>query len=154
MSLLTKGAAQLGRLFSTGFQKAGKVSIPGTRTDHGHSGEKAAARFLQRQGYKILVRNYRVRWGEIDLVCRHEGVLVFVEVKTRSEGSWGSPAEAVTHGKQRRLVRAARSYLSELDVQGMPVRFDVVEVRLAGEGSYECSLIRAAFDLPEKAVRA
>ena len=118
------------------------------RAGRGKWGEDAAARFLKKQGYKVLVRNYLARWGEIDLVCRHEGTLVFVEVKARSEDAWSSPASAVTRTKQRRLIRTGYAYLQELKRDDIPVRFDVVEVDLRDKGSCECRLIPHAFKLP------
>lgn len=96
----------------------------------------------------MLVKNYRGRWGEIDLVCRHEDTLVFVEVKARGINSWGTPAEAVTATKQRRIIRTAYEYLGELKTQDMPVRFDVVEVFLDADGEVShCQLILSAFEL-------
>ncbi|MDD5261091.1 MAG: YraN family protein [Methylacidiphilales bacterium] len=124
--------------------------MPGDRKGRGDFGEEAACAFLKRQHYKPLVRNYRSRWGEIDLVCRHKGVLVFVEVKARSPESWGSPAEAVTPSKQRRILRTAMAYLEEIKLQDMPVRFDVVEVFLKSSGPPECHLIPAAFELTRR----
>ena len=125
----------------------GYYHLPGDRKGRGDFGEAAACRFLKRQGYKPLVRNYRSRWGEIDLVCRHKGTLVFVEVKARSPESWGSPSEAVTPSKQRRIFRTAYAYLEEIKLRDMPVRFDVVEVFLKGDADPECRLIAAAFEL-------
>ena len=74
----------------------------------GNRGERLAARHLQRQGFRILARQFRVRRGEIDLVAREGNTLVFVEVKTRRRGL---PAEAVTPEKQRRITRTARAFL-------------------------------------------
>jgi putative endonuclease len=93
----------------------------------GESGERAAARFLRRQGLRILTRRYRVPVGEIDLIARERDTLVFVEVKTRRQGE---PIEAVTEEKQRRLTRAAIRFLYRHDIEGMgiPCRFDVVAV--------------------------
>ncbi|NJK90555.1 MAG: YraN family protein [Blastochloris sp.] len=113
----------------------------------GQQGEKAAARFLKQQGYQVLVRNYSSRWGEIDLVCRHQKTLVFVEVKTRAEDSWDKPAAAVTRSKQRRLIRTAHAYLQELEERDIPTRFDVVEVYLDDFGQPRCELLPHAFSL-------
>ncbi len=91
----------------------------------GGAGERAAARHLRRQGFRILARGYRTPWGEIDLIARDGDVLVFVEVKTRRHGA---PAEAVTPEKQRRLTLAALRFAREhglLDTRG---RFDVVAI--------------------------
>jgi putative endonuclease len=113
----------------------------------GERGERAAARFLRRNGYRILRRNYRpARGGEIDLVCRDRscGSLVFVEVKARSSEERGSPAEAVNPKKQRRLARGAAEWLGLLDDPSVACRFDVVEI--VGDGPEpEVRLIRDAF---------
>lgn len=114
----------------------------------GRRGERAAERFLRKQGYKILVRNYATRRGEIDLVCRHEGTLVFVEVKAREEGALERPASAVHRAKQRRIIWAAYGYLQELGRNDMPTRFDVVEVWLRGQNAARCEVIPHAFQDP------
>jgi len=113
----------------------------------GNAGERAAFRFLVSNGYKPLVRNYRSRWGELDLICRDKGTLVFVEVKSRDREAWGRPADAVDLTKQRRLIRTAQAYLQELEEDEMPLRFDVVEVELEEGRPQGCRLIRRAFEL-------
>jgi putative endonuclease len=94
----------------------------------GISGENLACDALSRQGYAILARRYRTRVGEIDIVARDGGTLVFVEVKTRTSNRCGPPAEAVTWRKRRRIVTMARWYLSEYGLHGCLCRFDVVTV--------------------------
>ncbi len=112
-------------------------------------GENFAAAFLKQQGYKVLVRNYSCPWGELDLVCRHEGVLAVVEVKTRGEGAWGAPAETVTRTKQRRIIRTTYHYLHELgDTPAPPVRFDIVEVFWVVDRPHSARLLSSAFELP------
>lgn len=103
---------------------------------------------LRRRGYKLLVSNYRSRWGEIDLVCRHGEILAFVEVKTRGPHALASPGAAVNASKQRRLIRTAQAYLQELPGRDIAGRFDVVEVLLTPGKKPECRLIPAAFVLP------
>ncbi|MDR1190945.1 MAG: YraN family protein [Verrucomicrobiales bacterium] len=121
------------------------------RQRRGKLGERAAERHLRQAGYKVLVKNYRGRWGELDLVCRHEGTLVFVEVKARGPNSWGTPAAAVTATKQRRVISTAYEYLGELKTQDMPVRFDVVEIFLGADGEVKrCQIIPSAFELTRK----
>jgi len=98
----------------------------------GDWGEREAARFLKKQGYKILGRN--VRFGkkeELDLVARDGEVLVFIEVKTRSSEAMIRPAAAVTRAKRKALRRAAKSYMSRLrnvDRKKLNYRFDIIEV--------------------------
>ncbi len=108
-------------------------------------GEKIVASALRARGYKILVKNYRTPLGEIDIACRHESTLVFVEVKTRSVGAWGRPSEAVGRSKQRKLLRAARAYLDELKVKNVPVRFDVAEILVQPGLPPKIEILRNAF---------
>ncbi len=91
----------------------------------GDRGELEAARHLQGLGYRVLVRNYRTRQGELDLIARDGPVVVFVEVKARRQGT---PAEAVTPEKQRRLTLAALHFLMAHGLLEQPCRFDVVAV--------------------------
>jgi len=110
----------------------------------GQAGEQAAERFLRQQRYTILVRNYRCRSGEVDLICLDGTTLVFVEVKTRAQSDYGSPFEAVDARKQRQIRRAAQFYLAENRLQGRAARFDVVGVWWDGAAAH-CELIRNAF---------
>ena len=104
------------------------------RKKRGDRGEAAVAEALERKGYAVLERQYRCRWGEIDLIARStEGVLCFVEVKTRSPRAIAPPREAVTTAKQRKLRDAAGCYLAETGWDG-PCRFDVAEVYPADAG--------------------
>ncbi len=91
--------------------------------------EKLAAGCLEERGYRILCRNYRCRMGEIDLIAAHEGYLVFIEVKYRSNEHDGNALEAVDARKQQRIIRVARWYLMERHIpENQPVRFDVVAI--------------------------
>ncbi|MDA1049808.1 MAG: YraN family protein [Planctomycetota bacterium] len=94
----------------------------------GVRGEKAAARFLKRQGYIIVAQGERDRIGEIDLVVVDGKTIVFVEVKTRTSHDRGHPAEAVDQDKQRRLTRVALSYLRRHDLLECSARFDVIAI--------------------------
>ena len=86
-----------------------------------------AAKFLRRSGYKILERNYRSPFGEVDIIAGKGDVVAFVEVKTRSSDRFGSPSEAVDRRRMERYVNAARFYFSGREI-GCTVRFDVIEV--------------------------
>lgn len=97
----------------------------------GARGERCAARFLRRRGFRIVVRSYRCDLGEIDLVAEHRGAIVFVEVKTRSSGDHGEPWQAVDRVKQRRITRLATYFLTVHRLQDRPVRFDVIGVTWA-----------------------
>jgi putative endonuclease len=109
---------------------------------HGHLGERAAKRYLQRHGLKFLTANFRSNRGETDLVFRDKDCLVFVEVKTRSSEEWTRPARAVDAERRRRLSRNALDYLRLLRNPPVKVRFDIVEVLL------QDSLIREVRHLP------
>jgi len=95
-----------------------------TTTARGREGEALAARHLEKCGLRVVDRNYRVRGGEIDLICRDGRSLVFVEVRQRSSGEFGGAAASITRRKQARIILAARHYLA-----GKPdcdCRFDCV----------------------------
>ena len=95
-------------------------------------GEEVASRHLQAKGYRIVDRNWRAASGELDLVARDGDALVFVEVKARASGAFGSPEEAVTAGKQRRLQRAAWAYLEAHDALEADWRIDVIAIERRG----------------------
>ena len=117
----------------------------------GERGEDFAARFLRHRGYKVLVRRFKSRGGEIDIICRDRDWLVFVEVKTRETEEFGAPSESVQREKQRHLSKAALDYLRLLDNPQIHWRFDVVEVLLREEAREpeDLRLIQNAFDLSE-----
>lgn len=100
----------------------------------GAAGEAAAAAWLAQQGYQLLARNVRTRYGEIDLVMRLGGVVVFVEVKSRASERFGHPIEAISPRKRRRLFHLATAYLLQAGLRGCIVRFDAVAVRLGRGG--------------------
>ncbi len=98
----------------------------------------------------MLYRRFRPRdrKGEVDLVCRHGGTLVFVEVKTRSSLAYGRPADAVDADKERLVILGARAWLRMLHRPETPVRFDIVEVLMPPDAAPRCTLIENAFHLP------
>lgn len=112
----------------------------------GAVGEEAAARYLRKLGAKILERNFRSPVGEIDIIARLKQVLLFVEVKTRSSGSFGSPAEAVGCRKQGQIIRTAQWYLQQGNGKNLQPRFDVVSVLLKDE-TLEIEHFPSAFEL-------
>lgn len=109
----------------------------------GKAGEQLAARHLESNGYSIIQKNFRSKSGEIDLVAECDGVLVFVEVRTRSSTAFGSPEESITESKKQHLIATAYDYLEakqaldkdwridlvavEMDSHGTPLRVDVIE---------------------------
>ena len=114
--------------------------------DKGSGGEELALTHLQKRGYVILDRNYRCRYGEIDLVAKDGSTIVFVEVKSRRSTAFGSPEEAVGTVKQKKLSTAALCYLMEKHLDDRSARFDVVTILSSGEKP-EIRIIRDAFDL-------
>jgi putative endonuclease len=109
-----------------------------------------AARFLRSRGYKILYRNFKDRrGGEIDIVCRDDDTLVFVEVKTRGGEEFGRPVEAVGRKKQLRVSKGGLAWLRLLDNPDVTFRFDVVEVFWPADRAPQCELIRDAFELSQ-----
>jgi putative endonuclease len=97
----------------------------------GTLGEQAACASLEAKGYRILNRNYRVRGGELDIVCERDGTVVFCEVKTRTSAVFGVGEEAVTFAKQRRLRKLALEYLQRESVRAREIRFDVIAIDVA-----------------------
>ena len=116
------------------------------RKELGKSGEEIAAKFLQKKGYRILERNYRCRLGEIDLVAKKSGDLLFVEVKTRRSSESVSPPELVDFRKQRQISRAAQHYLAVKKCQDRGADFAVLIIDWSKE-SPSCELIENAFFL-------
>jgi putative endonuclease len=105
-----------------------------TTKDIGDIGECAAAKFLKKNGYKIVGRNVHMSHNEIDIIAEDKEFIVFVEVKTRTKSSggenlYGVPSSAVTYAKQKRLLCAARDYLRENRTCKQP-RMDVIEIWL------------------------
>ena len=115
------------------------------RISLGKSGEDLACRELERRGYVIVARRYRVRGGELDVIARDGDTIVFVEVKTRIGRMFGEAAEAVTPLKQLRMTRLAEEYLMRHRLADCPCRFDVVSVHV-GAGTQVVEVIQNAFD--------
>ena len=96
----------------------------------GNTGESIATSYLQRKGYRIIERNFKARYGEIDIICIYQNTLVFVEVKTRIGQEFGLPEESVTPRKLREVVKTAQYYLAAHT--GLPenLRIDVIGIEL------------------------
>jgi putative endonuclease len=106
--------------------------MPDHRRQVGADGEAAAARWYEAHGYGVVARNWRCRAGEVDIIARRPGIVVFAEVKTRGTTTFGSGAEAVTWRKQQRLRRLAVTWLAEAAVHEHTIRFDVVDIGPGG----------------------
>ncbi|MDP2654827.1 MAG: YraN family protein [Candidatus Omnitrophota bacterium] len=115
--------------------------------EQGLQGEDAAVEHLKRQGYRIRTRNFRVPFGEIDVVAEERGVICFVEVRLRGSDAFGTPAETVTFHKRRRLRLAAEAYLKAENLHGRRARFDVVSLRKSPDGGCRIELFRNAFQV-------
>src|SRR3954466_12598106 len=116
----------------------------------GTRGENLACRFLKKNGYKVLYRNFKGRTGgEIDVICRDRDTLVFIEVKTRTREDFGRPFDAVNQDQRNRISRGALAWLRLLDDPDILFRFDVVEVIMRDEGPTQIELIQNAFTLAQ-----
>lgn len=118
-----------------------------SRLSLGKKGEKIARRYLKKMGYRILAQNYRTRLGEIDLVAEEAGVVVFIEVKTRSGTEYGQTLEAITRKKRQQISKVALEYLNKNNQHDSSARFDVVSVLLTSESSPQIEIVQDAFDL-------
>ena len=107
----------------------------------GNEYERIAGKYLEKHGYQIIEYNFYSRHGEIDIIAKHEGYLVFVEVKYRRDDSAGSPLDAITVQKQRTISKCAMYYMKKNYLNDVPVRFDVVGI--VGD---EVTLVKNAFD--------
>lgn len=110
----------------------------------GKIGEQIAARYLYQQGYTMLEKDYRVGHKDIDIIACKDGVVVFVEVKTRSSDRFGSPEEAVDKTKVRNLLSAANAYIRRKHITS-PVRFDVIGV-VGTEEPFQITHFAGAFN--------
>ncbi len=117
------------------------------RLQFGKKGERAAEAHLKKQGYRILKRNYRTKVGEIDLIAEHKNVLVFIEVKSRSNASIEHPFMAVTPRKQKKIAQTANLFIVQNKVGDREIRFDVVSVLPVNEdpNSLQVEILQDAF---------
>lgn len=120
--------------------------MPGKNLDFGKVAEGAAVRFLKAQGYKIIKRNYKTKFSEIDIVAEDKGVICFVEVKARHSDMFGEPCEAISKHKQRQISKTAICYLKENNSFERPARFDVVALLYTNDLP-QIDLIKDAFEL-------
>lgn len=113
----------------------------------GRAAEDAACRHLERAGFRLLLRNFRHKLGELDVVAVEGATLALVEVRYRSGTRYGGAAASITASKRQRLVRAAQVLLKQHpSLARMPARFDVIEVS-GPPDALQCRLLRAAFSL-------
>lgn len=110
----------------------------------GNLGEDIACRYLEKNDYKILDRNFTSYRGEIDIVALDKNEIVFVEVKTRTQIYCGMPSESVDYSKKKQLYKVAEYYLYANKIYDIRVRFDVIEIYLYGSDSYKLNHIKNA----------
>jgi len=97
--------------------------------ESGSIGEGKAVKYLERNGYRILSQNYRFRrFGEIDIIAEKDDVIIFIEVKTRSNLSFGTPNESINRSKINKIRKTANFFLMNEGLFDKPLRFDVIEV--------------------------
>ena len=110
-------------------------------------GEDSASDFLKKKGYRIIERNYRTKFGEIDIIAQEKKTICFVEVKTKNIDTKASPKESVDSQKQERLSKLALYYLKENNLWTKRARFDVVSIKIKGYQIQHIELIKDAFYL-------
>ncbi len=108
----------------------------------GSLGEKIAAEYLRKQGYKILEQNFSKRWGEIDIIAIDQDTLVFIEVKTRTSNAFGSPLEAITPWKLKTLTRTLQFYKATHRSLPDSLRIDAVAILLSGREVESIELVK------------
>ena len=116
-----------------------------SKINFGKEGEKIAADFLKKNGYRIIETNFRCVLGEIDIIAKDKEELVLLEVKTRKSGEMGYPEQAVGMKKRKKMSQLALWYLQEKNMMDTPTRFDVVAITISPSES-EIKLIKNAFD--------
>jgi putative endonuclease len=116
------------------------------RQQFGKESESLAVRHLRKNGYKILEQNYRNKLGEIDIIAKEKGTLVFVEVKARKSDLFGNPKWAVTPKKQRKISMVALYYLKATKQTRVKARFDVISISLTADNP-RIEIIKNAFEL-------
>jgi len=112
----------------------------------GRWGEKRCQRFLKRKGLKTLTRNFSCKTGEIDLIMvAPDRTIVFVEVRTKADETFGSVESSITAPKKARLARTARYFLATNNIDDRPFRFDVVTIVLGPKGTPQIRYYKNAF---------
>ena len=113
--------------------------------EFGIFGEEHAALYLKDLGYRILSRNYRSRYGEIDIIAKQEETIVFIEVKARRSYFYGEPKDSIHIRKQKKLIQTAMIFLQEHEWEEQACRFDVIEITRLPNGSIRLNHIENAF---------
>ncbi len=116
-----------------------------SKKEIGVEGEEIAVKSLKRKGYKIVQRNYRCKLGEIDIIAERNGVLIFVEVKTKRTNDFGPPQYAVTPAQRDQISKSALCYIKEKGLTEQSCRFDVITINFSpGSNKSEVGIIRTS----------
>lgn len=110
----------------------------------GIKGEEISAEYLIKKGYSILEKNYRSKYGEIDLITLDDKEIVFIEVKTRTNLKYGMPCEAVNNKKKKCIIRTAKQYIYINKYENLDIRFDIIEIYLS-ENKYKINHLKNVF---------
>ena len=114
--------------------------------DIGSYTENIAATYLLNNGYSILDRNYRNKFGEIDIICQKDNIIIFVEIKSRYTNSFGSPLESVSCHKQKKIILLSKFYILYKKLSDFNIRYDVIEIYLNHlNNTYEVNHLEDAF---------
>ena len=114
----------------------------------GKNGEDRVSEYLRRQGYKVLLRNFVCKTGEIDIIAEEDEYIVFVEVKTRRSTSFGTALEAVTMEKAKKIIVTSVVYLYE-NPSKLQTRYDIIEVYSKGDNKYSVNHYKNAFSMED-----
>lgn len=118
--------------------------------DIGKYGEDIAFKFLKYKNYKILKRNYRNRFGEIDFICTKNDILSFIEVKTRYFNNFGTPCESVNLRKKKNIIFMSKFFLTEHTLNHYFIRYDIIEIFLnLNSDKYKILFTKDAFRLDD-----
>ena len=98
------------------------------RHELGKTGEEIGTQYLINNGYKLIIRNFRCRQGEIDIIAKDKDEIVFIEVKTRRNTNYGYPIDAVDKRKQKHILNASKYYVYKNKLEKRKIRFDVIEI--------------------------
>ncbi len=113
----------------------------------GRSAETLVEKMLQKKGYRILERNFRIAGGELDFIAEHQGLLIFIEVKARRTGKYGGASYSIDSRKKRQIIRLASCYLSQRQLAFPECRFDAVLVSQLGNDSPTFTHLEHAFEV-------
>lgn len=111
----------------------------------GRIGENIIADYITKLGYKVVERNFECNQGEIDIIAKDKEELVFIEVKTRTDISYGEASEAVTDTKKRHLINSIKYYIYKRKLENQPIRIDVAEVYI-NKGKVKVNYIKQAIE--------